>query len=181
MSFFFDHLYVMISIIIIALFVVIVGYKIEVQIIDTFNSIPIATQSYNFGNGNYTANELVQQVGGNINNFDEYIPFLFFSLSIIVLTLAALLNSHPIGWAIGATFMIFLIYISIYISNIAHGLLTNPAIAAAASNFPNSLQIAAQLPLYEIVFLSAYLIIIAIRVRYFSSSPQQSKSLSGFQ
>jgi hypothetical protein len=171
----------MITIMVIALFLVIVGWQVETLIVASFNNISIATQSHNFGNGNYTANGLVSQVGGNLSNFDEYLPFLFFSLSVIVLVLAALLNSHPIGWAIGAAFMIFFIYISIYISNIAHGLLTNPAIAAASAHFPNSLMIAAQLPLYEIVFMFAYLVIIAIRVRFFSPQAQGNQSLSGFQ
>jgi hypothetical protein len=109
-------------------------------------------------------------VASNYYNFDYYIPFIFYALEIIVVILAGWLNSNPIGFVVGFCVLIFLFtFSSFLISNTAYTILTNNALSGTASQFPNILNLLANLGIYDWAFMILYLISIAVRNVYFKS------------
>jgi hypothetical protein len=143
-----------------------------------FANIPIANNGYTIGSQTINPYNQVKAVGNIILNFDIWAPLIFFVISITIIALGALLNSNPIGWGIGAIMIVFLIYFATFLSNVTHNIATNPSLLQGANAFPKTLAILAQLPLYEIVFLFIYLIIIAVRVKFYS--PQTTTGIGGF-
>jgi len=161
----FDHMEIVIEYIILV-FMAVIGV---IVIFQYFLPLLVSTGLAPVGSLPYNA---VNTIGGNLYQFDALFPFLFFALNILTIALAGGLNADPRGYVFGFVFLIFLGWLSIGVSNVAHQVFINAITANASASFPNSLAILAQLPLYQIAFGFIYLIVIALRSIYFKPAQQ---------
>ncbi len=106
-------------------------------------------------------------VQSNFYAFNEFVPLLFFGLNILALFLAAYLRPSPMNIAIGIMLLIFLPVISAILSNATRMVFLQPLLLPTAQQFPAILDIAAQFPIYTIAFGIMYLIIVAMRSKYY--------------
>ena len=108
----------------------------------------------------------------NLYLFNDYAPLIFFGLNITALILAAYLRPSLMNIVVGFIFLYILPVISSIFSNVNRVVFSNPIIASTAAQFPQIIVIAAQYPNYTIAFTMLYMIIIAIRSRYFKGNSQ---------
>ena len=124
---------------------------------------------------NSTQYNATVKVGNIFNSVDPLLQMVFIILMIATIVGATMLNSNPVGYAIGFVFLLFFIYASAVISNVGLKIFSNPQLSFTAANtIPSSLHILATLPEYQIFFMFLYLIIIAGRNIFFNQQqPQQ--------
>jgi len=101
--------------------------------------------------------------GQIIYSFDVGILLLYFGLFIVAILSAAFLESQTINLPIGIFMGVVTIFISFIISNIAHGIFTQPAYAGVIGHIPNTILLFANLPIYTAIFIAMYVTVIVAR------------------
>ena len=111
---------------------------------------------------------LGENVMQNFYMFNDYGPLIFFALNILALFLAAYTKPSIMNVAVALMLVWFLPVLGMVVSNVAHTVFLNTILGPTALHFPNLLLIAAQFPLYTIAFSLLYIIVIAVRSKFFS-------------
>jgi hypothetical protein len=121
-------------------------------------SVPIVANAP----GNVPLTEM-QQVGNNFGLFDQGITFVIIGISMTSLVYAAFIKASPLNFAYGMLVLIVFVFLSFYISNIAHLEYTQAFDIGLAAQTPDLVYIAIWLPVYIAIFMGAYLLVILLR------------------
>lgn len=151
---------------VVAATVIIIVYNTYVSTVVSTGLMPVNSTPYN----------ATVKVGNLFHSADPLLQMVFIILMIATIVGATMLNSNPIGYAVGFVFMLFFVYASSIISNVGRTILLNPQLNVTAQTFlPTSLHILATLPEYQIFFIFLYLIVISARNVFFrqENQPQQ--------
>ncbi len=118
-------------------------------------------------------------LNGILPQFNYYLLFIFIAVFIATDLSTIFLNANPLNWLIAAFAYIPIYYISLFVSNIAHTLLSNPLIASGVAKLPADIYFAAYLPIVVGIFAGLYILLLALRVIFFNPSGGASSGNSG--
>ena len=107
-------------------------------------------------------------LNGILPQFNYYLLFIFFTVFIASSLSTIFLNANPLNWLIAAFAYIPIYYISLFVSNISHVLLSSPLIASGVAVLPADIYFAAYLPLIIGIFAGIYIFLLALRVIFFN-------------
>jgi hypothetical protein len=113
---------------------------------------------------------LGESVLHNFYLFNDFGPLIFFGLNILAVFLAAYLRPSIMNVAVGLILIWFVPILGMIVSNVARTVFLSTILGPTAMQFPNILLIAAQFPLYTIAFTLLYIVVIAVRSRYYKGS-----------
>ena len=109
-------------------------------------------------------------LNGILPQFNYYLLFIFFTVFIASSLSTLFLNANPLNWLVAAFTYIPIYYISLFISNISHVLLSSPLIASGVAALPADIYFAAYLPVIVGIFAGIYIFLLALRVIFFNPS-----------
>ena len=147
------------------------------QFLNAVAKLPGANQT--IGNTGIKPINMGIQVQSNFYAFNEFIPIIFFGLNIIAILLAAFLTPNPLNIVTGVILIIFMPIVSIIMSNATRVIFLQPILLSTAQQFPQILTIAAQYPLYTIVFGLAYVVVLAVRSKQFRGNTEVQNGYGG--
>lgn len=111
-------------------------------------------------NGSITYHRVIA-VGSAYKTIDDLMPLLIIGGCIVILFLGALLKVNPVNFGIGLlALFVILLPISFLMSNIWHGILTQPAIISGASQDTNTNYLVAEMPVIVGIFGGLYIVVI---------------------
>lgn len=111
-------------------------------------------------NGSTTYHRVIA-VGSAYKTIDDLMPLLIIGGCVVILFLGALLKVKPVNFGIGLlALFVILLPISFLMSNIWHGILTQPAIISGASQDTNTNYLVAEMPVIVGVFGGLYIVVI---------------------
>ncbi|MEM3661572.1 MAG: hypothetical protein QXG73_01950 [Candidatus Micrarchaeaceae archaeon] len=129
-------------------------------------------KAFNITNSTSPIAASMLQAYGNLNGilpqFNYYLLFIFFAVFIASTLSTIFLNANPLNWLIAAFAYIPIYYISLFVANISHALLSNPLIASGVAALPADIYFAAYLPIIVGIFAGLYIFLLALRVIFFS-------------
>jgi hypothetical protein len=131
---------------------------------------PILNQTANAFHENSTYQNIPINLGHNLYNFNTYLPLIFYFVMMAIIFSTVLINSDPLSWLVGVIYIPFIYFVSVYISNAAHTLLTTPAIAGGVAHLPAPLVILANLPTVTFLFGLLYIVALALRIWFFPTN-----------
>ena len=115
------------------------------------------------------------QLGGLPYMWDEIIPVWFMGSFVACCVLAAFLRQSPILIGAMILYMLFAVYASFYLSNVAFHIISTPPLNSVATHFPNTLYLVAYMPVELAVMMITYILISITKYR--SSADDQQASM----
>lgn len=133
-------------------------------------AIPLINSTLQHYGANSTYQHIPAQLASNLNSFNYYLPLILFAVLLGSILSTILLSVDPLAILASIIFIPFTFFIAIYISNFAHGILGNAAIAQGVAKLSLPILIMADLPTIMIAFAFLYIITLAIRIFFFDIS-----------
>lgn len=121
-------------------------------------SIQLSAAMANTITSSYWLNQS-NQAAGILNLFDIFIPLWVLGSCVAVFFYAAFLKSSPIAFGAGLMFMFIMVFVSFYIANTMHTVLTTPPLDTTAIYYPISLQLVDAQPILVGVLTMVYFLV----------------------
>jgi hypothetical protein len=126
--------------------------------------------------------QIPANIFSNLNNFNTYLPIIFFFVMMGVIFSTVLLSTNPLEWLVGVIYAPLIYYLSAYVSNMAKTMLTtqvtlagNVTLAGAIAKLPLPVQILANLPTITFLFALLYIVALALRIWFYPVNPNQNQ------